>query len=505
MQEGLKSGEVVLDRFVVEQFIAKGSFGAVYLVQDQQNDEKCILKVMPKPADPVFVEYVKHLKILQEYLSDKRDCGIIVPSFIFETEKFVYQTFPYLGPGVLSLATILREEGALEPRRALNVIRDVAIALDAIHSQNILHADIKPTNILITADGRVYLTDFGLAQRSETEESVVWVGTYRYAHPALKDYLPKRPGTTTAAIQPTSCGVGSYVDIYSLGIVAIEMLTGDPSVPSPLSEERIKLLLNQRSPRLRLFPDSIVDKLGNLVFRMLNTSPGKKGISAGTISTIAATLAEEFRIERAPSAPPEQIVVTEVKRVLPTYSGTVRDMKSVLERVERVMESLISSTAAMVRTTKQLSYIPLTESAPGMVQEMNKAFETTRQRIKTSWNIAILMTIACFVLLFVLVSIAIALSVVRQESAWGLIFGGASIPTIIGILIWRPYDRIFKATILAQQLEIIHIQSISGLRASDDVNRRIQVCREALEGLQTLLESYAEAQGKNKGARQKKR
>ncbi len=504
MQEHFKSGEIVLGRFTIEQLIGRGAFGSVYLAQDQQNGEKCVLKVIPKLVEPTFGEYIKHLKELQNRLSDTRARGIIVPTGIVETESFVYQIFPYIEPGEQSLATVLQEKGVLQPQRALEIVRDVAIALDTIHSKNILHGDIKPTNILIAGDGRVYIIDFGMARRSETEERVAWVGTYKYAHPALKNYVPKRPGTSTAMVQPISHGVGPYVDIYALGIVAIEMLTGDPYVSSTISEVPIKSLLNQRSPYIRLFRDSTVDKLCNLLFRMLAMSPSKASISAGTISSIAAALAEECRVDSILSVRMEHVGAPEEKRSAVMYGGMFKSINRTLERLERVAESLISSTAIMVRTTEQLTNVELTEYDPGMFQEINNVFETARKRIKLSWNIGVLMTIACFVLIFTMTGVAITLSVLRGANVWGLIFGGASISAIIGTLIWHPYDRIFRATILAQQLEIIHIQSLSGLRATQDFNQRAQVFREALEGLQTLLESHARQQVGEKGTRQKK-
>lgn len=181
LQQYLKSGEIVLDRFTVEHLLGKGAFGSVYLTHDSQTNQKCLLKIVPKSIDPIFVEYTKHLKELQKRLPDVFEHGIIVPTSIIETDEFVYQTFPYLGLGVRTFADILNEEGTVEPLRAFEVVRDIASALSLIHSQNIIHSDIKPSNILISVDKRVFLTDFGLAQRSDTEEYVVWIGTYQYA------------------------------------------------------------------------------------------------------------------------------------------------------------------------------------------------------------------------------------------------------------------------------------------------------------------------------------
>ena len=105
------------------------------------------------------------------------------------------------------------------------------------------------------------------------------------------------------------------------------------------------------------------------------------------------------------------------------------------------------------------------------------------------------MTGASFVVILGMVVCAVVFAFVKEKPGWGLVFGGASVPLIIGTLLWRPYDRAFRATIISQQLEMIHVQAISAFQSTVDFEKRIAVCREAMQSLRTLLREHA-ADGK---------
>jgi len=114
-----------------------------------------------------------------------------------------------------SLAELLEREGSLAPEAALDVLGQVAGALDAIHAEGLYHRDIKPANILMDAGGDAYLTDFGLAKDSQGS-------------------LLTRPGQTVGSLdymapeQIHGAEVTAQTDVYALACVAYECLTGAP-------------------------------------------------------------------------------------------------------------------------------------------------------------------------------------------------------------------------------------------------------------------------------------
>lgn len=100
------------------------------------------------------------------------------------------------------------------------------------------------------------------------------------------------------------------------------------------------------------------------------------------------------------------------------------------------------------------------------------------------------MTVICFSLIIVMIMIAVVMSAVTGSFAWGGIFGGLGVSAVIGTLIWRPYDRLFRATILAQQIEVIHIRIVAGLR-SVHRGEQLKVCEEAIEALGIVFREHA--------------
>ena len=115
-----------------------------------------------------------------------------------------------------ALSAVLREPGPLPPRQTATIGASVAAALAFAHRHGVVHRDVKPGNVLITPDGDVKVTDFGIARAVNTEESLTQtgavMGTAAYFSPE----------------QAEGKGVDARSDIYSLGVVLYEMATGRP-------------------------------------------------------------------------------------------------------------------------------------------------------------------------------------------------------------------------------------------------------------------------------------
>lgn len=166
-----------------------------------------------------------------------------------------------------NLKEILREEGRLSPKRAAHIARSVARALEAAHRRQLIHRDIKPHNILITPEGRVKVTDFGIARAASaatlTQTGTV-IGSVHYFSPE----------------QARGGPVGPASDLYALGVVLYEMLTG--TVPfrgdSPIAVA-LKHLEEDPVPPSRLVP-SIPPWLERVVLKALAKDPAQRYRSA---------------------------------------------------------------------------------------------------------------------------------------------------------------------------------------------------------------------------------
>ncbi len=192
-------------------------------------------------------------------------------------------------------------DGGMEPERAATIIAQVASALDAAHARGLVHRDIKPGNVLVSQAGghdHAYLTDFGLAKQAASQDAFTrsgeWVGTI--------DYVPPE--------QIEGKGVDARSDVYALGCLLYEVLTG--RVPYPRDSEVAKMFahINDPPPSLAEMPRPIPPGLDEVIRRAMAKKPEERYPSAGDLgrAAVAASqgleaMAAERSVARGPAAP----------------------------------------------------------------------------------------------------------------------------------------------------------------------------------------------------------
>ena len=176
------------------------------------------------------------------------------------------------------LSALLHREGALSPERTLQVIAQTAAALQVAHDGGVVHRDVKPGNLLLRPDGVVKVTDFGIASAVDatpvTRTGEV-VGTAYYLSPE----------------QARGDGAGPASDLYALGVVAFECLSGSRPFPGDNAVAVATAHLHSPPPAL---PASVPAPLAALVLRMLSKEPGRRPASAGQLAVEAAALRERL-------------------------------------------------------------------------------------------------------------------------------------------------------------------------------------------------------------------
>jgi eukaryotic-like serine/threonine-protein kinase len=203
------TGQTLGDRYRVEAYLGRGGMADVYRVWDQQRAVPLAMKVLHKEmaADPVFL---RRFEREAEVLERLQHPNIVRFYGLVKTGGLAFILMDFID-GLSLRREIALSKGGMRPGRVLTVLQPVCAALHYAHQLGLVHCDIKPANIMIHTNGVVYLTDFGIARVTKaTSPNPVTAGTPAYMAP---EHL--------AGEEPTPAA-----DIYSLGIVLYEMLTG---------------------------------------------------------------------------------------------------------------------------------------------------------------------------------------------------------------------------------------------------------------------------------------
>ena len=292
-----------LGRYRVEEVLGRGGMGVVYLATDVRLDRKVALKVLPPELgdDETF-----RARLLRE---SRAAAAIDHPSVIpvYEAGEAGGQLFIAMRyvDGV-DLERLLRADGLLAPERALALVAQLAAALDAAHEHGLVHRDVKPSNALVAKGDHVYLCDFGLTRAAADDRLTATgevAGTALYMAPETL-----RTGFADARS-----------DLYSLGCVLFECLTGEPPFTGPTQASVIFGHLEEPPPRVSERRAGLPHALDAVLARALDKDPGHRYASgAELVAAARAALAG-----RAPARGRRRRVVAGVVALAAAAAGAV--------------------------------------------------------------------------------------------------------------------------------------------------------------------------------------
>ncbi len=254
----------------IERLIGRGGMSVVYLAEHLRLGRKVALKILAP-------ELAENQKFRDRFLRESKvaasiDHPNIVPIYdADESEGLLYIAMRYVEG--TDLHDLIRAEGALEPVRTASIVGQVASALDAAHATGLVHRDVKPGNVLLTPDEHVYLSDFGLTKRALSVSGLTQtgqlVGTIDYVAP---EQIKGDP-------------VDARADVYSLGCILFECLTGEVPYPREMEVAVLWGHVQEAPPSVTAERPDLPEELDDVVTHAMAKEPDERTPSAGAVAT----------------------------------------------------------------------------------------------------------------------------------------------------------------------------------------------------------------------------
>jgi serine/threonine protein kinase len=280
--------DTTLGHCVIRGVLGQGGMARVYRGYQQNLDREVAIKVLPPhyAADPSFVE---RFKLEARAMARLTHPNIVTVHDAGEENGRLYIVMAYIRDGTLKQ----RMGAPMDPRDVTRVIKDVASALTYAHACGIVHRDVKPVNVLIDNDGRAVLGDFGIAKMLEASDGLTRAG----AGVGTPEYM-----------SPEQCrggAVDARTDIYALGVLLYEMLTGRTPYIADNYTALAHAHIYEQVPPPNQFNPRISPAVQSVVLKALYKDPAQRFQQATEMATaLEQAVAAQIPVTPGPSAAP---------------------------------------------------------------------------------------------------------------------------------------------------------------------------------------------------------
>jgi serine/threonine protein kinase len=258
-------------KYEVRDLLGRGGFAEVYEVNDRQLHRRLAVKVL-RPDIAWTAGMLQRFEQEARALASLSHPNILPIHFVGDREGLVYYAMPFIEGK--SLGDIIHEEGAIDPERAVSLIRPILQALAHAHEKGMIHRDIKPDNIIVEKQtGRPLLVDFGIVKQMDDEPGntlsgfVVGTPTYMSPEQALGQ-----------------SNVDHRSDIYAIGGVLFHLVTGAPPFEGDTSQELIGRHISQAVPVPAEVNAQVPRWLSEVILRALAKRPDDRFRSAADMA-----------------------------------------------------------------------------------------------------------------------------------------------------------------------------------------------------------------------------
>ena len=255
----------MLGRYEIVRLIGSGGMGEVYLARDNQLDRKVAIKALNQKYESSEVN-------LKRFIQEAKAASALNhPNILTIHEIGEFKASHYIVSEFVEGKT-LREitgERRLKLSELIDIASQIASALSAAHGTRIVHRDIKPENIMVRGDGYVKVLDFGLAKLIPESPSLVGLESETIREQQTGKGIILGTVSYMSPEQARGVAIDARTDIFSLGSVIYEMVTGHTPFEAGSVSEKFANLINKEPPLLARFAADIPDELQRIVSKML--------------------------------------------------------------------------------------------------------------------------------------------------------------------------------------------------------------------------------------------